>query len=163
MHRANQCHHHGAMSPQPAPSIRARREGRECMLIFYCLPLTITSILLFDCYWIVFYIICIPGKYSISIGEHYCKILGLREFSLFSSLWVLVTFCRTIFTIYWAAQYFGVAQNGIIMGHFTVCQTYYYDEIENIILLLTQRLQSQPLGRQHNNKTSVQRIENRIC
>ena len=95
--------------------------------------------------------------------EHYCKILGLREFSLFSSLWVLVTFCRTIFTIYWTAQYFGVAQNGIIMGHFTVCQTYYYDEIENIILLLTQRLQSQPLGRQHNNKTSVQRMKNRIC
>ena len=63
-------------SPQPAWSIRAER---ECVLIFHCLPSTITPILLFDCYRIVFNIICIPGKYSISIGEHYCKMLGLRE------------------------------------------------------------------------------------
>ena len=84
---------------------------------------------------------------------------------MFSSICsVLVTFCiwDKIYNLL-GGTIFGVAQNGIIMGHFTVCQTYYYDEIENIILLLTQCLQSQPSGRQHNNKTSVQRMENRIC
>ena len=66
---------------------------------------------------------------------------------MFSSIYVLVTFCiwGNIYNLL-GGTIFGVAQNGIIMGHFTVCQTYYYDEIENVILLLTQRLLSQPLA-----------------
>lgn len=65
---------------------------------------------------------------------------------MFSSICsVLVTFCiwDKIYNLL-GGTIFGVAQNRIIMGHFTVCQTYYYDEIENIILLVTQRLLSQP-------------------
>ena len=135
-------------SPSPGPDVTAAPDPSAKSGVWANIPLppsTITPLLLFDCYRIVFYIICIPGKYSISIGEHYCKIhirIEGGDFLVFFT----VSSCNILYlgqylqfterhNIWWAE-----AQNGIIMGHFTVCQTYYYDEIENIILLLTHRL-----------------------
>ena len=64
-------------SPSPGPDVTTAPDPSAERGVWANIPLppsTITPILLFDCYRIVFYIICIPGKYSISIGEHYCKI-----------------------------------------------------------------------------------------
>ena len=144
-------------SPQPAWSIRAER---ECVLIFHCLPSTITPILLFDCYRIVFNIICIPGKYSISIGEHYCKMLGLRE-GIF-----LVFFNLCSCNILYLGQYLPfTGRDNIWCGSEWDNNGSFYS-LPNLLLRWDRKYYSPvntmspvPTSSQHHNKTSVQRIQ----